>query len=226
MSFSEDTEGFNDLVVYHEAFKTIDPANRKPHSAEKLLSMWKEVNSKYKISLANFTQSGTHESDFWSNSNGRADVLYLRKWLEVRPNGNTFAQECFPDEDEFDTLVTPKRKKQRKGGNGEDYLLEVADAIRSMTSSQEKRNELRVKDVYLDKKLELEKEKRLEEKMMHVQAMYDSVVASVYQLKDRIEKCKKDGMDFKDEAEDLKFYNERKRSLKEILETALQGNKQ
>lgn len=76
----------------------------KKHSAKKLYEKWKEVNRYYIISKKKLTQSGQHEKDFPRFVDGRDFVLYLRYWLDVKPELNNFVQSGMLEKDQFDSL--------------------------------------------------------------------------------------------------------------------------
>ena len=67
--------------------------------------MWKVVNGKYVKALAKFTQSGTHESDFYSFCDGNLAVFYLRECLQLKPNLTQFVEGDMFEEDQFDSLT-------------------------------------------------------------------------------------------------------------------------
>jgi hypothetical protein len=51
------------------------------HDWKKLRSMWKGVNAEYKAALTQFTQSGPHDSSFYSFCSGKKEDYYLRLLL-------------------------------------------------------------------------------------------------------------------------------------------------
>ncbi len=56
------------------------------------------VNVEYKAALTHFTQSGTHDSNFYNFCNGKPDVYYLRKYLELKPNLDNTVEEDLPED--------------------------------------------------------------------------------------------------------------------------------
>ena len=67
--------------------------------------MWGECNRAYIKSHANFTTSGTNESDFKLFCDGRGDVLYLHMWLKIKPNLTSFVTGGLFDDDCFDSIL-------------------------------------------------------------------------------------------------------------------------
>jgi len=76
----------------------IDPGNIVPHDWKKLQLIWKGINKEYKAALSQFTVSGTHNSNFCSFCNGKLDVYYLKKNLELHPQLNDMVEADLPTE--------------------------------------------------------------------------------------------------------------------------------
>ena len=66
------------------------------HDWKKLRAVWKSVNAKYKAALSRYTISGTHDSDFYTFCNGKLEIYYLRKHLELRPELNATVKADLP----------------------------------------------------------------------------------------------------------------------------------
>jgi hypothetical protein len=47
--------------------------------------MWKTINTEYKVALTPFTQSGTHDDNFYKYCGGKKDTYYSRMWLHIMP---------------------------------------------------------------------------------------------------------------------------------------------
>jgi hypothetical protein len=75
----------------------IDPSKVVKHDWKKLRSMWKAVNAEYKAALIRFTQSGTHNDNFYGYCCGKKDIYYLRLLLNQRPNLNEMVEACLPE---------------------------------------------------------------------------------------------------------------------------------
>lgn len=105
---------FGVLIVDCPELEGIDPTIAVKHSAVKLHNMWKEVNNKCIQALSKYTQSGTHKMDFWIFSGGRAEVLYLREWLNVKPLLTSFVKGGWFDGDGYSSCF------------GEDIVAVVA----------------------------------------------------------------------------------------------------
>jgi len=112
------------------------------HSWQKLRSIWKSLNAEYKAALTKFTMSGTHTSDFYTFCNGKQDVYYLRKHLNLRPELTGTIEADLPSDTfiESDNVAkrltlsehaddtSPKRSKKAA-----DAAFAVADALRDMS---------------------------------------------------------------------------------------------
>ena len=125
----------------------IDPGKIVPHSWKKLRTLWKGVNADYKAALARFTLSGTHDQSFYNFCNGKLDVYYLRKKLEIKPNLNDTVEADLPEECALtsDTAFVPTgtdgtpssiSSKSRKKPKGMPNMEVLAEAIRDLGSSK------------------------------------------------------------------------------------------
>jgi hypothetical protein len=74
----------------------IDLGKIVQHDWKMLRMIWKGVNADYKAALTGFTQSGTHEQNFWDYCYGKMDIYYLRKNLEARPQLNDTVEADLP----------------------------------------------------------------------------------------------------------------------------------
>lgn len=133
-------------------FGQIDPSKSVDHEWHKLCSIWKSVNADYKAALTRFTQSGTHDNNFYNFCNGRPEVYYLRKNLELRPGLNEMVEADLPDECALSSDVPCDIKSiahssasKRKRGN------EIADAIRDFGNAG-KRSELAAQKLFFMQK--------------------------------------------------------------------------
>ncbi len=80
-----------------ENLQPIDSSQIVAHEWQKVRSMWKVVNAVYKGAISRFTQSGTHDSNFFDFCDGKADVNYLQKNSELRPCLNDMIEADLPD---------------------------------------------------------------------------------------------------------------------------------
>lgn len=119
----------------------IDPSKIVQHDWKKLRKIWKQLNSDYKAALHRFTQSGTHDDNFFNFCYGKLDVYYLRKHLAIRPNLVGFVEATLPEEVQLSTdnptnaasdRASDKSRSNEKRKRGRD---EVADAIREFGNS-------------------------------------------------------------------------------------------
>lgn len=104
-AFVKDTDNFCNLIDEDDYFTKFDPPKIIYHSPPKLKMMWTGCNKSYIKFHSNYTMLGTHESDFNSFCNGKADVLYLYKWLQLKPNLNNFVNGGLHDDDKFYTIL-------------------------------------------------------------------------------------------------------------------------
>ena len=113
--------------------RSIDPSIVTEHDWKKLRSIWKKLNSGYKLALSKYTTSGQHEDEFYSFCNGQLDVFYLRKHLQLKPDVNGFVEADLPEDafknssDRTSSCSSKSRKRKQQS--------EIADAICEYTSS-------------------------------------------------------------------------------------------
>ncbi len=70
----------SDLIIFKE--KGIDPSQpNTTKTCSELRSMYQLILKDYKLKLANFKKSGTHESDFHNFTQGRFDTYYMHVWM-------------------------------------------------------------------------------------------------------------------------------------------------
>ena len=77
------------------------------HDWKKLRLIFKALITEYKICLTRFTQSGTHNSDFFNFCNGKLEIFYFRKWLELRPEVIGYVEAELPEETFADSSSSP-----------------------------------------------------------------------------------------------------------------------
>ena len=101
-AFMEECNNYGQLCFLDDNvlmdYSHINPAIIVPHAWKKLRTIWKSINSEYKTAMTKFTQSGTHDNNFFSFCNGKVDTFYLRKHLELRPNLNATVEADLPEE--------------------------------------------------------------------------------------------------------------------------------
>ena len=76
---------------------TINPSKIVPHDWKKLRTLWKAVNADYKVALDRFTQSGTHEDNFYSFCGGKKEAYYLQLHLANKPGLNEMVEASLPE---------------------------------------------------------------------------------------------------------------------------------
>ena len=142
LEFIKTSKDYNTLQFQEDGILSqqlhIDPSTIVAHDWKKLRSIWKSVNSDYKAALTRFTQSGTHDSNFYNFCNGKLDIYYLRKYLELKPGLNQTVEAGLPKEcaissdmmiDSSVSAGSTSASKRKRGGN------EVAEAIREFSNS-------------------------------------------------------------------------------------------
>jgi hypothetical protein len=77
--------------------ETIYPGKIVPHGWQKLRTMWKAINADYKTVTTKFTQSGTHDSEFYNYCQGKKEPYYLRLLLSERPELNEMVDADLPE---------------------------------------------------------------------------------------------------------------------------------
>jgi hypothetical protein len=76
---------------------TINPSKNIPHDWKKLRVIWKAVNADYKVAFDHFTQSGTHDDNFYNFCGGKKEAYYLRLHLELKPGLNIMVEANLPE---------------------------------------------------------------------------------------------------------------------------------
>ncbi|KAG7380261.1 hypothetical protein PHYPSEUDO_007571 [Phytophthora pseudosyringae] len=144
----------NALEFSHDFFVGIDPSTVKAHSSKKLHGTWKEVNRYYIVAEKKFTSSGQHEKDFPNFVDNRGFVLYLRKWLGIKPELYNFVKSGMLDRDQLDTLddnastiassassaTTPSKSKVREAQSLDSLAASFATYIRDRRREVERAN--------------------------------------------------------------------------------------
>jgi hypothetical protein len=162
---SVDGMTFGDLLhqlhpLFHQSETKVDPSNHGKFSAEKLLSVWKDLLKEYDTVMVNFTKSGNHDSSFtraamvalkkaqgdtssltssldldyeddldgaddefglenggWCSFTNSLPIIYLRMWLNEKPNLTSFVSRQIPPDVQLDTAVSEDSRKKRKASD-------------------------------------------------------------------------------------------------------------
>jgi hypothetical protein len=129
-----DTLQFEEDEIINET--TINPAKIVKHDWKKLRSIWKAVNADYKQACDRFTQSGTHDSTFYSFCNGKKEAYYLRLLLGNRPSLNEMVEADLPHGSSWSSSSNstskdldncPRANKKRSIDNLADVIKESFD---------------------------------------------------------------------------------------------------
>ena len=158
--------GYGVLNFRHPEFDKagIDPSQSQiiDHSWSKWRAIWKDIQSGYKKSDANFRQSGTHDRLFEGYILGRIDVLYLHLHMQIKPQLHEAVTESLRKgvfQDSGDIIVnddfTPSNKKRSLRSSP---TTSVAGAISQFSDRdnniQEQRMKLMVEEVEITKRNE------------------------------------------------------------------------
>jgi hypothetical protein len=111
----------------------IDPAKIVKHDWKKLRRIWKLVNADYKTALTKFTQSGTHDHNFFLFCNNKVETYYLRKYLDLRPNITATVEADLPHDCAIssvgNTVEEKAVAKSVDSSNKKKRANEIADAL-------------------------------------------------------------------------------------------------
>lgn len=220
---------FQDDDVFPFDPEQINPSKIVAHNWKKLRQIWKGINSAYKIALAKYTQSGTHDNNFYSFCSGQTDVYYLSLWLKIKPNLTStvvaeLPEECAISSDQASSDYRDSvRGRQRKAKNS---LSDVADAIKSFAgdTTRKEYNRKRMQQIDLQEKRKEKNEKRRAES--HLEIQKNRKLARLTSLMDNIKSIHKDlrgGQLFSDEEEDLRKDLDELKFMKEELMKELRG---
>jgi hypothetical protein len=168
--------------VEYNTKRTINPSKIDLHDWRKLWAIWKRVNAVYKAAVTPYTQSGTHESEFYNYCQGKKEAYYLPLHLETRPDLNGMVEADLPeacslsssstitnDKDDDRTTCTTKTNSTKKrpsetiinfiidtyGNNNNNITMELAEKRIKFLASEAERKER-------DFQLKLENSKRQE----------------------------------------------------------------
>ena len=75
----------------------IDFSRIVQHDWKKLRKIWKDIHRDYKKAMGKYTQSGTHESNFFGFCDNKVEVYYLWRKLKLRPDLNEFVGARLPE---------------------------------------------------------------------------------------------------------------------------------
>jgi transposase len=147
----------------------IDPGKIVPHSWKKLKEMWRNTNSQYRAALNKFTQSGTHDHDFYNFCGGIVETYYLRKYLEIRPNTTAMVIADLPEEIAMSTdgttttLSSASKSNKKKARSNEfmDAVREYQEGINNSDYNQQRLVSLRKDDTRKDEERKEKKHKSL-----------------------------------------------------------------
>ena len=194
----------------------IDPGeNIQCHDWKKLRCIWADLNSKYKVSLYNFTKSGNHESEFYGFCGGRLDVYYLWKHLQLKPGLNESVRAGLPAECEIESdkpvssLATSKKSKKQHTLIAESIKV-LGDKLESMEDPPElkkRKYEMLVRD---EERKELEEARRAHASLVNE---YKDLIGMIKDLRQQVNEEGIDDDDVADLKSDIKRLRKKKNDL-------------
>ena len=145
--FQTNEHDFNQRVTDDSRYSALDPSKKLNHDASKLNKIWKSINAAYRKALGNFTQSGTHDPNFYNFCGGNLETAYLYDWLQFKHNLTDFVGCGMLEEDKFDSMnpIPSKMKIKRKRSvsvdtsDSDGNLGKLTNALLSSLESQSKK---------------------------------------------------------------------------------------
>ena len=184
--------------------------------------MWMDINSRYKVALRGFTQSGTHESQFCGFCNQKKEVLYLRKLLNQKPGLNETVQAGLPPDSEIQSdnpipkiaAVAVKEEAPSSGKKAKRHYMDaIADGFKVM---QQMEDTPEIKEAKFDILVCDQQQKDCEDERQAHQAEineYKEIQAMIQNLRKQM---KEDGLDEDDKVdlqEDVNRLKKKRMSL-------------
>ncbi len=131
----------------------VDPSKVVSHEWKKLRKIWKSLNA----AQVRFTQSGTHDKNFFAFCIGKVKTYHFQKYLDMGPHINAtvktgLPEECAMSSDGTMGLSRGTPAKKRKGNN------DLTDAI------YEYNNYFDSSEISKQKLVDMEKEEEQQEK--------------------------------------------------------------
>ena len=127
----------------------------------------KTMNTNYKAALHKYTQSGTHDHNFYAFCNGKIETYYLCKWLDMRPNLTAAMEAELPDECALSSegTVTGSSTPSVSSVKKNKRVGKVIDAIREYKSSRMSDEVTKQKLLYMQtEEIRREQEERRQQK--------------------------------------------------------------
>jgi hypothetical protein len=186
-----------DLLQFIEddtfAFETtINPAKIVPHEWKKLRTIWKAVNADYKTAFDRFTQSGTHDDNFYNFCSGKKEAYYLRLQLANKPSLNEMVEAILPEACSVSSSTYTSDDSNKEDNNKStkkrsiDYL---AEAIKENISNSNNSELAACKMAFLSSEVVCKKqlELRVEESQ---QRKEEQKVSEFFNLRDKIKQLR------------------------------------
>jgi len=171
----------------------IDPSNIVPHDWKKLRVIWKSINADYKAALNRFTQSGTHDNNFYAFCGGKVETYYLRKYLELRPNTNATVEADLPEDcaissDGTQSVSRTGSTRKKKRATSSD-LIEV---IREYKDSSMESEVAKQKLVYMEKEDARRQQEEIRLEAEHMQKRQRNLLDEWEKMQSNIRSLRKD----------------------------------
>ena len=195
----ETDENIGKLQFQHVVFNNhnIDPFEIVPHSATKLSAMYGDLKSRHKKAMANFTKSGTHNSEFWEFCNGQIDILYFHFFMRANPEIEQAVTAMMPSDARLDSDLiegagedadsmpkTPSSSNGRSSRNEKTRrFLNIMDNESMRTEvAKERIEEFRSARDYRFKKTRREEEKFEREKRVFYLRQHSELINEIRRL--------------------------------------------
>lgn len=222
---------FNDCEVF--VHSEINPSKIIKHDWKKLRTIWKALVSDYKAALSRFTLSGTHDSDFYNFCHGNIEILYLRKYLELRPQVVGYVEADLPPETFMDSSAIssdsngdveapPSSSKKRKTSISSDVIDAIKDLGSNCVQNEIAKQRLELLQKEQERKVKVDKEQSQYRKDKTERMTRESQLSEWERLQQNITNLRKEMNEVDEEGkveiqEDIQGLKKRKQELGRIL---------
>ena len=188
------------------------------------MKIWKDCNLNYTKCMARYNVSGNHDPDFKPFCEGKADVLYLHKWLQIKTNLVGFVNSGLLEEDCFDSCMFP-----RLAATSDDFRLRTPPSPSSRKSVQTSEEKLYDAMSNCLNSLQNERDPEIQNlKKQHLQSQVDSeMLSQLNTLSEWIIKKQTDLKGTKNKnlkrilQDDLELYNSKRQNIMKELKKEL-----
>ena len=225
----------HDDGIFEEQELRINPGIVVKHPWHKLRNIWKSINKDYREAVRKYTQSGTHERDFWKFCNGNLPVLYLQKLLDLRPNLNKFVELDLPRNVFLNSTMSKKEVSEKlkasasvasetSSARSKKRRTEVAEQIGEMSlaikelAGADFKKELAAKKIESIKQdMKIKKREDLRREKLVIQEEWESILVQMDKIRSTLNELVYDDEDKEDLRRDLQLLRERKNYLSKVM---------